>query len=84
MKPKYQVMQFEMTEENLEPKTFPMEITLPKFMWLVLAARSRATGKDLGEVFQEVFEAGVQRDVSMGVGVVERPAPEQNAPGGSA
>jgi hypothetical protein len=86
MSVKYQVLKFEMTEETLAPKTMPMEITLPRFVWLVLAARAKATGKDLGEIFQEVFESGVEKDMSFGVGVEERreAAPAQNAPGGSA
>ena len=78
-------MTFEMTEENFE-LTFPMEIRLPKFLWLVLAARAKAKNCDLGEIFQAVFMAGIERDVSV-VGVSKNPpadSPEQNAPAGSA
>ena len=80
------IMAFEMTEENFELATFPMEIQLPKFLWLVLAARAKAQKCDLGEVFQAVFLAGIERDVSV-VGMGVNPAditPEQNAPAGSA
>ena len=79
-------MAFEMTEENFELVTFPMEIRLPKFLWLVLAARAKAKNCDLGEIFQAVFMAGIERDVSV-VGVSKNPLadpPEQNAPAGSA
>jgi len=79
-------MTFEMTEENFELVTFPMEIQLPKFLWLVLAARAKAKNCDLGEIFQAVFMAGIERDVSV-VGVSKNPpadSPEQNAPAGSA
>ena len=77
-------MAFEITEENFELATFPMTIQLPKFLWLLLAARAKAQKCDLGEIFQAVFQAGLERDISV-VGVGVNPADiNQNCPGGSA
>ena len=77
---KFKVLKFEMTDENLTPQSMPMEIFLPKFLWLALAARAQAQGVDLESVFQSVFEKGLTADMQMGIGVVSA----ANAPGGSA
>jgi hypothetical protein len=79
-----QVLKFEMTDENLTPQSMPMEIMLPKFLWLALAARAKAQGVGLEEVFQEVFEKGLSADMNFGVGVEPANIPATNAPGGSA
>ena len=69
------VMQFELNKENGAEITVPMDITLPRVFWLVLAQLAKDTGKPLEEVFQRIFEIGLEAGPIVAMGLIKTNLP---------
>jgi hypothetical protein len=67
-----QIMEFELTEENGKEVTMPMDITLPKVFWLVLAQLAKETNQEIEKVFQRIFEIGLEAGPIVTMGLFKR------------
>jgi hypothetical protein len=64
-----EVMQFELTADSAAEVTMPMEITLPKILWIVLAQLAKDSGQPIEKTFQRIFEIGIEKGPILACGI---------------